>query len=68
MIKTLLMYSILAVTSFIIGWLTQDFHYTIVIAISITVMSYFLYDEWIKVLKNGTKKTTLRQQSRSVKN
>lgn len=56
MIKTLLMYSILAVTSFIIGWLTQDFHYTIVIAISITVMSYFLYDEWIKVLKKSTKK------------
>lgn len=55
-IKTLLMYSILVVTSFIIGWLTQDFHYTIVIAISITVISYFLYDEWIKVLKKSTKK------------
>ncbi|WP_436879715.1 hypothetical protein [Staphylococcus pseudoxylosus] len=67
MIKTLLMYSILVVTSFIIGWLTQDFHYTIVIAISITVMSYFLYDEWIKVLKMAQKKT-LRQQSQSVKN
>lgn len=56
MIKTLLIYSILAVTSFIIGWLTQDFHYTIVIAISITVISYFLYDEWIKVLKKGETK------------
>ena len=63
-IKTLLMYSILAVTSFIIGWLTQDFHYTIVIAISITVMSYFLCDEWIKVLKNGTKKDPASTESK----
>lgn len=64
MIKALLMYSILAVTNFIIGWLTQDFHYTIVIAISITVMSYFLYDEWIKVLKNDTKKDPASTESK----
>ncbi|MGO2834583.1 MAG: hypothetical protein ACTIBX_10825 [Staphylococcus saprophyticus] len=67
MIKILLMYFILTTTSFIIGWLTQDFHYAIVIAIFITMISYFLYDKWIKVLKNDTKKT-LRQQSQSAKN
>lgn len=56
MIKILLMYSIFTVTSFVIGWVSQDFHYTTFVSIMIIIISYFLYDEWIRVLKKGIKK------------
>lgn len=53
MIKALLMYSTLAVSSFMTAWITGDFIYTILVPIVITAVAYYLYDYFIE---NGMKK------------
>lgn len=53
MIKTLLMYSTLTVSTFVTGWLTGDFIYSIVVPLVITATAYTLYDYFIE---NGMKK------------
>ncbi|WP_341636872.1 hypothetical protein [Staphylococcus casei] len=58
MIKTAIIYATLAVSTFITAWITSDFFYSILIPLLITLISYYLYDEWIEFLKKDIKKTT----------
>lgn len=68
MIKTILMYSILTVSSFATAWITNDFFYSVLVPLLITTLSYYLYDEWIEIVKKDIKKDLCDNRSLRLKN